>query len=165
MTIQFHQTGYGRKFFDSDLPRLIRALEKIGKNLEEAAGGNDHSSDCICTGQADAGRIDEAIKIIYDLLGETSTGDCTDRLLPIIDLLKKLKEPKQVKYLRSPEEIEEFLTEHKGEIKDLRNNKYAKNGGWNGLMDALVEVEEKYGCKVDCMDNEVFEEIVEEAMK
>lgn len=30
---QFHQTGYGRKFFEADLPRLIEALETIGENL------------------------------------------------------------------------------------------------------------------------------------
>jgi len=31
---QFHETGYGRIFFDSQLPRLIAALEKIAAHLE-----------------------------------------------------------------------------------------------------------------------------------
>ena len=32
---QFFQTGYGRKFFDADLPRIIKALEKIAVELEK----------------------------------------------------------------------------------------------------------------------------------
>ncbi len=32
--IEFAQTGYGRKFFDSDLPRLVRALETIAEKLD-----------------------------------------------------------------------------------------------------------------------------------
>jgi len=31
---QFHETGYGRKFFEADLPRLVRALERIATQLE-----------------------------------------------------------------------------------------------------------------------------------
>lgn len=34
MNIPFHSTGMGRKFYELDVPRLIRALEKIGKELE-----------------------------------------------------------------------------------------------------------------------------------
>ena len=30
---QFHETGYGKRFFDGQLPALTRALEKIGDNL------------------------------------------------------------------------------------------------------------------------------------
>lgn len=33
---QFHETGYGRKFFEADLPRLVRALERIATQLEAA---------------------------------------------------------------------------------------------------------------------------------
>lgn len=33
---QFHETGYGRRFFESDLPRLVRALERIATQLEAA---------------------------------------------------------------------------------------------------------------------------------
>ncbi len=29
----FHETGYGRRFFESDLPRLVKALEVIGEQL------------------------------------------------------------------------------------------------------------------------------------
>ena len=31
---EFHETGYGRKFFDGDLPKLIKAIEKVGRELE-----------------------------------------------------------------------------------------------------------------------------------
>lgn len=33
--ISFHNTIMGRTFFEGHIPRLIRALEKIGKNLEK----------------------------------------------------------------------------------------------------------------------------------
>ena len=32
---QFHETGYGRKFFDRQLPDLIKAMERIADALEE----------------------------------------------------------------------------------------------------------------------------------
>jgi hypothetical protein len=32
--IEFHNTGYGRKFFEHDLPSLIRAIEKVGRELK-----------------------------------------------------------------------------------------------------------------------------------
>lgn len=32
---QFHETGYGRKFFDKQLPDLIKAMERIANALEE----------------------------------------------------------------------------------------------------------------------------------
>lgn len=32
---QFHETIYGKRFFDSQLPALIKALERIAKVLEE----------------------------------------------------------------------------------------------------------------------------------
>ena len=35
MGFEFHNTGYGRKFFEADLPRLIDALEKIAVELEK----------------------------------------------------------------------------------------------------------------------------------
>ena len=31
---QFHETGYGKKFFEYQLPKLIKAIEKIGAELE-----------------------------------------------------------------------------------------------------------------------------------
>lgn len=33
---EFHRTPMGRKFYESDLPKLINALEKISSKLEEA---------------------------------------------------------------------------------------------------------------------------------
>ena len=32
---QFHETMYGKRFFDSQLPALIKALERIAKALEK----------------------------------------------------------------------------------------------------------------------------------
>lgn len=31
----FHETGYGKRFFDSQLPKLIKALERIADALEK----------------------------------------------------------------------------------------------------------------------------------
>ena len=31
---EFHKTGRGQKFYDNDLPKLVKALEKIGGLLE-----------------------------------------------------------------------------------------------------------------------------------
>lgn len=33
--MEFYQTGYGKKFFESDLPKLVKALEKVGNELEK----------------------------------------------------------------------------------------------------------------------------------
>lgn len=33
--VQFHETIYGKRFFDSQLPALIKALERIAKALEK----------------------------------------------------------------------------------------------------------------------------------
>lgn len=35
MMPQFHETVYGKRFFDSQLPALIKALERIAKALEK----------------------------------------------------------------------------------------------------------------------------------
>lgn len=32
---QFHETQYGKRFFDSQLPKLIKALERIADALEK----------------------------------------------------------------------------------------------------------------------------------
>jgi len=39
---QFYETLKGRKFFEADLPRLIKALERVADQLEKA---NQSSSD------------------------------------------------------------------------------------------------------------------------
>ena len=33
--MQFHETVYGKRFFDSQLPKLIKALERIADALEK----------------------------------------------------------------------------------------------------------------------------------
>lgn len=40
---QFHETIYGRRFFDSQLPQLIKQLENIGNELKRA---NDLKGSC-----------------------------------------------------------------------------------------------------------------------
>jgi len=35
---EFHQTGYGRRFFDSQLPDLIAALDGIRRGVEATTG-------------------------------------------------------------------------------------------------------------------------------
>ena len=47
------------------------------------------------------------------------------------------------------EKFEEFVNEHSGEIRGLFNDKYWHNGGWNGLISALNDVEEKYEFEID----------------
>lgn len=32
---RFHETGYGRKFFERQLPELIRAIERVADALEK----------------------------------------------------------------------------------------------------------------------------------
>lgn len=34
--MQFHETPYGKRFFDSQLPKIIKALERIADALEKA---------------------------------------------------------------------------------------------------------------------------------
>ena len=33
--IEFHNTGYGRKFYEADIPRIVKALERIADALEK----------------------------------------------------------------------------------------------------------------------------------
>lgn len=33
--VQFHETTYGKRFFDSQLPKLIKSLERIADALEK----------------------------------------------------------------------------------------------------------------------------------
>lgn len=37
MAIQFHETCMGQAFYSAQVPNLIKALEKIGKALEQAS--------------------------------------------------------------------------------------------------------------------------------
>jgi len=45
---QFHETLRGRKFFEADLPRLIKALERIADQLEKSNQSNSDTQ----TGQS-----------------------------------------------------------------------------------------------------------------
>jgi tetrahydromethanopterin S-methyltransferase subunit G len=36
MSIPFHNTGYGRRFFDQQLPELIKAINRLAKAQEES---------------------------------------------------------------------------------------------------------------------------------
>jgi len=69
------------------------------------------------------------------------------------------------KELRTVERFEEFVQEHAGEIRGLYHDKYWRNGGWNGLMDSLQEIEKRYKFKYnsDYLPQEEFERIMNEA--
>jgi len=43
MSIPFHETRMGRKFFEADVPRLIEVLERLVASLDRLvdAGGDD----------------------------------------------------------------------------------------------------------------------------
>lgn len=72
---QLHETKYGRKLFESDLPRLIKAMEKIGKELERL---NDNT---------------EEKEINMDIKsGNLKSFDSMEDLIK--DLDKKTREPK-----------------------------------------------------------------------
>ncbi len=61
----------------------------------------------------------------------------------------------EIKKILSDEEFAEFLELHQNEIQGLYQDKYYKNGGWNGMMDALSEVRKRYdGCfEAESIDN------------
>lgn len=48
---QFHETGYGRTFFQAQLPNLIKALNRLAEAIEKQNGNekeekkNDQSKD------------------------------------------------------------------------------------------------------------------------
>jgi len=44
---QFHETGYGQTFFQSQLPRLIKNLGRIADSLESQGTGNSELKDFI----------------------------------------------------------------------------------------------------------------------
>ena len=62
------------------------------------------------------------------------------------------------------EEFAAFLEHHKNEIFGLYRDKWYKNGGWNGMMDALCEVGKRYKIEFDfdVFEEGKFEEIVNE---
>jgi hypothetical protein len=49
----------------------------------------------------------------------------------------------------------DFLEKNVGAIKDIYQNKFYRNGGWNGLMDSINYVEKKEKYKVPDLDIEI----------
>ena len=37
--MEFYETGYGKRFFDGQLPQLIKAIERVAGALEQQQGG------------------------------------------------------------------------------------------------------------------------------
>ena len=70
-----------------------------------------------------------------------------DALLANLKQLNSANLPEEIK--TSEEIFTEFLELHKNEIKGIFKDKYLKNGAWNGMMDALMEVERRYNIVYD----------------
>ena len=64
------------------------------------------------------------------------------------------------------EKIAEFFTKHKGEINGLHRDKYWRNGGWNGLMDAIGDIMKRYKFRYDSdvLDSDEWEHIVKQEL-
>jgi len=41
--MDFEKTGYARKLFEADIPRIVKALEGINKNLERLANMQENN--------------------------------------------------------------------------------------------------------------------------
>ena len=50
---------------------------------------------------------------------------------------------------KNKENLIQFLEDHRNEIIGLYRDTYYRNGGWNGLMDAISEVEKRYNFNFD----------------
>lgn len=72
--------------------------------------------------------------------------------------------PKNKEVLSTRAEVEEFLEAHSGEIMGLYRDSYYRYGGWNGMMGAIGEVEERHGVELDLdgLKDGEFEEIIED---
>lgn len=55
------------------------------------------------------------------------------------------------------DEYAEFLEDYKEEIEGFYQSTFYKNGGWNGLMDSIAAVEEKYNISDPSVSNIFFE--------
>jgi len=74
-------------------------------------------------------------------------------------------EKQQSQYELAPEdkvleEMEEryrsFLETHDGEIRGVFDDKYYRNGGWNGMMDSVNDVEKRYKVEMKHIDTEIL---------
>jgi hypothetical protein len=75
---------------------------------------------------------------------------------------------KEIRSITSELDIREFIASHAGEINGLYQDRYYRMGGWNGLMDALGEVEKRYGVEInsiEIMPSEDFEIPINEKIK
>ena len=61
------------------------------------------------------------------------------------------------------EQYAEFLEHHRGEILGLYRDKYYRNGGWNGMMDAINDVENRYNIELE--EDADTSEVIDEFMK
>lgn len=73
---EFHETIYGRRFFDSQLPELIRNLGRIADAMEKQQKVTEHDIriramdeliDALCDSNFSANNItDEVVNFMYD---------------------------------------------------------------------------------------------------
>lgn len=49
MGIQFHETRYGQRFFDQQLPRLTGAIEKLAEVMTPTAAQSENTGNCLLT--------------------------------------------------------------------------------------------------------------------
>jgi hypothetical protein len=64
--------------------------------------------------------------------------------------------------ISSEDEFADFLELHQNEILGLYHDTYYKNGGWNGMMDALDNVEKRYGVCYDVESIDNYDKLVNE---
>jgi hypothetical protein len=76
--------------------------------------------------------------------------------------LLKVGKIKEIEKKNKKEDLIEFLDDHREEINGLYRDCYWRNGGWNGLMDSINEVERRYGFNFDydILKDGEFEEII-----
>jgi hypothetical protein len=78
MTPQFHETGYGKKFFEAQLPKLIKSIERVAEAVEES---NNKTKPELDGGQ-----------VLEDVLGQIVA-----RIFILDDLLKDKERPMDAK--------------------------------------------------------------------
>lgn len=63
MTIEFHQTGYGKRFFDGQLPALIKSIETLAEEMSHLNQGLAELIGGIII-------VDDRLKVFEDRLNE-----------------------------------------------------------------------------------------------